>query len=242
MMKKITAILLALMLLLTAGCSGNSESPAGNVESLPAATQPDISGTVETEPPAQDTTVSLGRMEGGVYTNTYAGFGCQLDANWTFYTAEELQELPENVAEMFADSELMEGSSGLEQISDMMAENVNDLTTINVLYTKLSMQERLLYAAMSHEDALDTVMAQKDTLVAAYEQAGYTVESMEIVTVTFLGEEYPALYSVMTIEGVSYYTLQLMNYKVGQYGVTLTLASFLEDNTGKLLELFYAVE
>lgn len=242
MMKKITAILLALMLLLTAGCSGNSESPAGNVESLPAATQPDISGTVETEPPAQDTTVSLGRMEGGVYTNSYAGFGCQLDANWTFYTAEELQELPENVAEMFADSELMEDAAGLEQISDMMAENVNDLTTINVLYTKLSMQERLLYAAMSHEDALDTVMAQKDSVIAAYEQAGYSVESMEIVTVTFLGEEYPALYSVMTIEGVSYYTLQLMNYKVGQYGVTLTLASFLEDNTGKLLELFYAVE
>lgn len=242
MMKKITAILLALMLLLTAGCSGNSESPAGNVESLPAATQPDISGTVETEPPAQDTTVSLGRMEGGVYTNSYAGFGCQLDTNWTFYTAEELQELPENVADMFADSELMEDAASLEQISDMMAENVNDLTTINVLYTKLSMQERLLYAAMSHEDALDTVMAQKDSVIAAYEQAGYTVESMEIVTVTFLGEEYPALYSVMTIEGVSYYTLQLMNYKVGQYGVTLTLASFLEDNTGKLLELFYAVE
>ena len=241
-MKKITAILLALLLLLMTGCSGNSENPAGNVESLPAATQPDNSGTVETAPAAEDTTVSLGRMEGGVYTNSYAGFGCQLDANWTFYTAEELQELPENVAEMFADSELMEGNAVPEQISDMMAENVNDLTTINVLYTKLSMQERLLYAAMSHEAALDTVMAQKDSLIATYEQAGYTVESMEIVTVTFLGEEYPALYSVMTIEGVSYYTLQLMNYKVGQYGVTLTLASFLEDNTGKLLELFYAVE
>lgn len=242
MMKKITAILLALMLLLMTGCSGNSENPAGSIETLPAATQPANSGTVETAPAAEDTTVSLGRMEGGVYTNTYAGYGCQLDANWTFYTAEELQELPENVAEMFADSELMEGNAVPEQISDMMAENVNDLTTINVLYTKLSMQERLLYAAMSHEAALDTVMAQKDSLIATYEQAGYTVESMEIVTVTFLGEEYPALFSVMTIEGVPYYALQLMNYKVGQYGVTLTLASFLEDNTGKLLELFYAVE
>lgn len=226
-MKKITAILLVALLLLTAGCSGNSENP---------------SGTVETAPPAEEAAVSLGRMEGGVYTNTYAGYGCQLDSDWTFYTAEELQDMPENVAEIFADSELLDADTYLNQITDMMAENVNDLTTVNVLYTKMSMQERLIYATLSDDAVLDTVLEQKDSMIAAFEQAGYQVESMEKVTVTFLGADYPALYSVMSIDGVPYYTLQLFNYKAGQYGVTLTLASFLEDNTASLLELFYAVD
>lgn len=230
-MKKFTAILLILLLLLMAGCSGGDENPAGTIETI-----------LPTEAPADEPSVSLGRMEGGVYTNPYAGYGCQLDAEWTFYTAEELQEIPENIGEIFADSDLIDADTYLNQITDMMAENVNDLTTINVLYTKMSMQERLLYAAMSDEAVLDTVLEQKDMMVDAYQQAGYQVESMEKVTVTFLGRECPALYTVMTVEGVSYYTLQLFDYQAGQYGVTLTLASFLEDKTAQLLELFYAVD
>ena len=43
-------------------------------------------------------------------------------------------------------------------------------------------------------------------------------------------------------QGVPYYTLQIMDYTVGQYGVTLTVSSFVEDKTQQLLDLFYAVE
>ena len=43
----------------------------------------------------------------------------------------------------------------------------------------------------------------------------------------------------MSMEGVPYYTLQLFDYRLGQYSVTLTLASFVEDNTESLLDLFY---
>lgn len=243
-MKKTIAILLALMLLLT-GCSGGSEPQPGTVEQTPNVTEAAADSTLETlaptEAPAQEAQVSLGRMEGGVYTNTYAGFGCELDSNWTFYTAEELQELPENTAELFKDSDLLDSEDMLSQITDMMAENVNDLTSINVLYTKLSMAERLAYAAMTDEEILDVTLEQKDAMIAAYEQAGFQVDSMEKVTVSFLGEECPALHCAMSIDGIAYYTLQVFNYKVGQYGITTTLASYLEDNTAGLLDLFYVV-
>lgn len=237
-MKKIIAIALALMLLLT-GCSGE-KAPASTVEQSPAP-EATSGSTIETAAPAEDAQVSLGRMEGGVYTNTYAGFGCELDSSWTFYTAEELQELPENTAELFKDSELLDSDTMLSQITDMMAENVTDLTSVNVLYTKLSMAERLAYATMTDEEILDVTLEQKDAMIAAYEQAGFQVDSMEKVTVTFLGEECPALHCAMSIEGIAYYTLQVFDYKTGQYGITTTFSSYLEDNTAGLLDLFYAL-
>ena len=76
----------------------------------------------------------------------------------------------------------------------------------------------------------------------AYANAGIYAESMEIVTVTFLGEEHFALKTVAQTQGVDCYMLQVFDYSLGEYSVTLTLTSFLEDKTDSMLELFYAVE
>lgn len=259
-MKKNLNVLITLMLVLCtvlAGCGSDAEDVGGTVvsnESI-AATVP--GGTVaqettapaaETTAPAEETTApveekiaSLGRMEGGTYINEYVGFGCDLDANWTFYSAEELQELPSNVAELMAGTELGDAASQMQQITDMMAENVNDLTTMNVLYQKLSMQERIAYAALDEEAILDATLAQSDMLIEAYTQAGIEVESIEKVTVTFLGEERLALKTVAQTQGVGYYILQLFDFHLGQYSVTTTFSSYVEDKTESMLELFYKV-
>ena len=79
-------------------------------------------------------------------------------------------------------------------------------------------------------------------LVAAYEQAGFTVDSIEKVTVTFLGEERTALHSSMEFQGVPYFTLQFFDYHLGEYSVVTTLASYAEDRTASLMELFYSLE
>ena len=50
------------------------------------------------------------------------------------------------------------------------------------------------------------------------------------------------MHTASTIENIPYYTLQLFDYHLGQYSVTLTLASYVEDNTTQLLDLFYEVE
>ena len=75
-MKRLISALLALTLVLAlAGCSGNKE-PGGTITPKPNDTQE------TTTAPAEETTeatVSLGRMEGGVYTNEYAGFGLTAD-------------------------------------------------------------------------------------------------------------------------------------------------------------------
>lgn len=183
----------------------------------------------------------LGRMEGGIYENAYAGYGCKLDTSWTFYTAEELQELPEDVAELFEGSDVGDSISKYTQITDMMAENTKALTSINVLYQKLDATARLAFVGLDEEAVIDEVMKQSESMKTAYAQAGIEVISFEKVTVTFLGEEHTALLMSSTMQGVPYYTLQMMDYSLGQYSVTLTLASFQENTTEALLDLFYTV-
>lgn len=213
-----------------------------------------VSGTIETKPeenktpestviPAErEMPVSMGRLEGGTYINDYAGFACELDGNWTYLGAEELQDMPENVREMIEGSELGDQLDTMNQFTDMLAENVDQMATINVLYQKHTMQERLAYAVMDETQIMDSLLEMQDKLIEAYNQAGYAVDSMEKVTVSFLGEERVALHTAMHMQDVPYYTLQLFDYHLGQYSVTLTLASFVEDNTESLLELFSKVE
>lgn len=240
-MKKMSKWLLVALLvmgMLLTGC-GKEKDVAGKVtpnESQNAAP----SDTAGTEP--EEKTVSLGRMEGGIYTNSYAGFGCELDSNWEFYMADELQELPENVQEMLADTELGDMMAQATQIMDMKAENVNDLLAINVLYTKLDTKSRVAYALMSEEDIMDVTLEQKDLLISSYAQAGIEVSSMEKVEVEFLGQKHFAIHTTASIEGIPYFMLQLYNYHAGSYGVTTTLSSYLEDNTDYLLSLFYKVD
>ena len=251
-MKKVLCLLLALLLLL-AGC-GTAE-PGGRIEA-PEATEGKTSTIIPaeqetTEAPVEETEavqeqgdkeVSLGRMEGGTYINEYIGMACTLDSNWSYYTAEELQVLPENTKEMFSDSAIAETLEQYTQITDMMAENVNDFTNIGVQYTQLPMAERVLYAMMSEEELIDTVLdTQRETLIQTMESAGYQINKLEKKTVTFLGETRTALYIESQLQGLNVYQVQLMDYNLGKYAVNITFTSILEDKTDDLLALFYKV-
>lgn len=228
-------VLLALVLvfaLMLAGC-GSSADPSGKVEAAPA--------PIATEAPAENP-LSLGRISGGSYTNKYAGFGCNLDDSWTFYSAEELQELPESVKEALEGSEISEGLEDLEQITDVMAENEALLSNFNVLYTKSDMKSRLAYQLMSDEDLVDGVLTQKDALISSYAQAGIEVKTMEKAQVSFLGKEQWAIKTTAQTQGVDCFMVQVFNYKAGAYGITATFTSFIEDNTQTVMDLFYAVD
>ena len=229
-MKKVLVFLTILALLL-AGCgtSAPESSVAGTVEP-----------TAESAAPAE-TPVTMGRLEGGSYINDYTGYACELDSNWTFYSAEELQELPDNVKELIADTEMADVIGDVPQFTDMMAENVNDMITINALYQKHTLQERLGFAMLTDAELIDGTVAQQDMMVEAYAQAGMDVESMERVTVTFLGQEREALRTVGTVAGAPFYMVQIFDYHLGQYSVTVTINSYMEDKTQQTLDLFYPV-
>lgn len=230
----------ALLMAVFAGC--NSEPKGGQYTPAPSTGEKndETTGTTTTKQD-DEPVVSLGRMEGGVYTNQYAGFGCKLDSNWQFYTAEELQELPDNLEEMFKGTDAGDSLDKYPVIADMQAENTTDLTSINVQYQKLDTATRLVFAAYDEEGVIDETMKQKDAMISSYAQAGIDVISMEKVTVTYLGQEHTAILTSATVQSVPYYTLQIMNYHLGQYAVIVTFASFGENHTEALLDLFYPV-
>lgn len=247
---RMAALALMLTLLLTqTGCLTTmvATRSAGQIEPGPSATAP--TGTVEaTASPAEneegeeERPISLGRIEGGVYTNSYAGFGCELDSDWVFYSAEELQDLPDSVKDALEGTDMGDLMADLTVISDMKAENAEDLTTMNVQYTKMDAQTRLAYLMLSEEDIMDAMLDQSDILTSSYSQVGIEVDTMEKVEVDFLGEKHWALRTTATQYEIPCYILQIMDYTRGSYGVTLTLWSYGEDTTEDLAGLFYQVD
>lgn len=236
--KKRWILALALVFaLVLAGC-GSGEPQGGSVAApaKPAATE------AAEVPETTENPLSLGTMEGGTYTNEYAGFACDLDETWLFHSAEELQEMPAAAKDAMDGSKLGELMEDVPQFTDMMAENQTLLSTVNVLYTKEDGVSRLAYLALNEEQTVDMILQQKDMLFEAYTQAGINASSIEKVKVNFLGGEHWAVKTEAETQGVPYYTLQVFNYKAGSYGVTLTAASFVDDNTQAVLDLFYAVD
>lgn len=230
MKKRTIALVLAAMLALSllTGCGGK-ENPA-----------------VETQAPAtealQDKELSLGVWEGYTYTNSYAGIGCTLDGSWVAYAADQLQELPNTVRDMMEGSELGDAMANVTQFTDMYAENAQLMVNMNILFQKQDLQQRITYAGMDELDVLEATLSQKDLLVDGYAQAGIMVEDIQIVKVTFLGEEHYAMKTVAQTQGVGYYCLQLFDFWLGEYSATITFASFVEDNTESMLDLFFAVD
>ena len=224
-MKRLICGLLALIMVLAlCGCSKGGDAPSGGTG--------EASGNQEPE----TREVTLGELRDGVYYNAYAGFTITLDENWEPCTAEQLQDISDLTQEALQDSAMGEQLAEYEQITDMMAECYNDRTSLNVRYTRLDMMERAAYARLSEEQL---VMDQIELLTQTYADEGTVVESMEKKQVTFLGEEHFAVYTVASMDGTPYYTLQLFRYNLGgPYYVTLTLGSFVEDKTAELLDLF----
>ena len=114
---------------------------------------------------------------------------------------------------------------------------------MNIMYQKMSTQERLAFAGMDNDDVVEAmVTSQKDTLIATYAQAGINVHEMYKKTVTFCGEECDVVYMACDVNGVGYYGIQVLDYTLGDYAVTLTVTSFVEDKTEELLTLFSKYE
>lgn len=258
-LRNILCVLLAAMLLVMTGCGAKDVS--GSVTPLPTTEATGAEGTAEagtkatteatvdatadtipTQPTETGNPFSLGRMEGGIYANAYLGIGCKLDSKWTFAGATELQEMPAEVQNSLSGSAADSLFEKYTQLFDMKAENAEQLTTINVVLTKLSPADKITYGLLDSEGVIDSILdTQHDLLVDSYKAAGIQVQKLEKKTVTYLGQQRAALYMAATIEGMPYYTLQLFEYALGDYGATVTFASYTEDKTQSLLELFYSL-
>ena len=227
-MKKLFICMLVLVLLLC-GCG---KAPV-----------PETAVTGETAAPTEaKREFTLGTLENNVYTNSYAGWGCDFGEGWSFAGAETLQQLPEEVQTLIDGSEMATVLEAYPQIFDLAAENPEAYLAVNVVFTALSEAEQALYAGLTEEETLDAALENRDRILESYLRAGMEVESLEKVRVTFLGQSHWALRTVARTGEIPVYMVQVMDYTRGPYGVTLTATGYLEDNTQRVLDLFCPAE
>ena len=81
-LKKITALIMALIMVFALCACSDDDDAKGKVEP----------GTVETGAPSAEPekSLELGTLSGGKYANNYFGFGCELDDQWTYADEDQL--------------------------------------------------------------------------------------------------------------------------------------------------------
>ena len=220
-------LLMAMALLLAACGKQQTEDPA---EQLPEE-------TVQ-EKPAAEPELTLGKLDGLVYTNTYCGFALTLNEAWTVLPAEQAQDVGTAVVDQLQGSAVEEILEKHPQFMDLVASRASDLSGINVNYQALQDTEKALYINMTEEQIVDATLAASSAMIESYEQLGMSNVSMEKVTVEFMGQTRTAMKTSAEMYGMNYYVLQLFYYRGGSHVVTLTASAFNTDVTGELLQYF----
>lgn len=247
-MRRISIVILIIFIITWSACGVEDVSNIkGNITSI----EEDENKVVEEkekEDVVNEAELSIGRMEGGIYTNEYIGIACKLDTSWTYLTALELEDNLLLAQETMQSLESLKGSDIEDAIGsnghfyDMKANCETDMTSISILYEKLSIQVRVAVKGMTDEQIVKGMISDTDTLVKAYEEMGLTDVKFEVKTIDYLEGKQYALLTTAKVQGIDYYCLQIQNYRLGQYGVTITLTSYLEDKTEDLAKLFYKIE
>lgn len=221
--KRTAALLMALVMVFAlCACSG-SDDVAGKTE--PVAPTP----TAEPEK-----SLDLGSVSGFKYENTYFGFGCELDDQWTFASEDQLLGMIQTTADLVGDENLKDDLLKADMFYDMVATYYDGATSMNVVVQNIG----AAYGTLLDEEAIveQTVKAMPEQLAAA----SMDVETCEHVTVEFAGADHDGILTHSTINGVDIYQLQAF-VKVGKYVAVVTMSSQLEENVDAMLGFFYAV-
>lgn len=208
--KRISALLLALLLTVSLAACGADDSTDDN-------------------DPTPQKEFSVGVTEGNTYTNEYFGFTATLDG-WTFLSRDELNQLYGQVVDLLDDDTVNEAYASGNVVMEMYAVDSAG-NTVNITVENLGDVNGAKYDEAGCMEA--SAVALPDQMAAA----GYTNVAVEKTTVTFAGAKHSGLRVSAELQGVTLYeTLALV--KVGNYVASVTFATFETDTTAALMEQF----
>ncbi len=239
-MRRILALALVLCMAAAcfAGCGKSEESIRGSVtpEKKESQTEPKETVPATTPDAAPETTAesefSVGSTSGNQWENAFIGIGCKLDENWIFLSDEQIRQQNELSTDLVGE-EYKEALEDAAVVYDMMASHVDGMKNVSVNLEKLTGAALLIneetYVSVAVENA-----------VGALESMG--IENVQAATeeITFGGGNH---YCVR-IEGESsgnklYETLVAI--KCSGYIACITVATWIEDGTGEILDCFYGL-
>ncbi len=234
-MKKTAAMLMAiwmLALMLTA-CGQQAPEQTGGSVKPGAAQDQSVAGQVDASQPDEEE-LEMGSVNGGTYTNAFAGIGCTLDETWVFYTKEQIAELNGFLTDGTSDEDMKKLMENSQSVQDMYASSTDGLMTINVVFQNMGL---LLGTTMSAQEYAELHVTQIPDAMAAY---GFEDVAASVTTAELAGEERPAIALTATIQDIPVYEL-IVCLRQGNYIYCVTLCSYTEDVTAQMAELFYAL-
>ena len=234
-MKKTAAMLMAiwmLALMLTA-CGQQAPEQTGGSVKPGAAQDQSVTGQVDASQPDEEE-LEMGSVNGGTYTNAFAGIGCALDETWVFYTKEQIAELNGFLTDGTSDEDMKKLMENSQSVQDMYASSTDGLMTINVVFQNMGL---LLGTTMSAQEYAELHVTQIPDAMEAY---GFEDVAASVTTAELAGEERPAIALTATIQDIPVYEL-IVCLRQGNYIYCVTLCSYTEDVTAQMAELFYAL-
>jgi len=234
-MKKTAAMLMAiwmLALMLTA-CGQQAPEQTGGSVKPGAAQDQSVAGQVDASQPDEEE-LEMGSVNGGTYTNAFAGIGCTLDETWVFYTKEQIAELNGFLTDGTSDEDMKKMMENSQSVQDMYASSTDGLMTINVVFQNMGL---LLGTTMSAQEYAELHVTQIPDAMEAY---GFEDVAASVTTAELAGEERPAIALTATIQDIPVYEL-IVCLRQGNYIYCVTLCSYTEDVTAQMAELFYAL-
>ncbi len=165
-MKKLTALLLAFVLVLSFAACGTEDA---------------------------DTPKEFGRgvITGDVYKSEYSGIRFTKPAEWKYYTDDELAATM-NVSADALNNSFLETVASLTTIYDMMVIDQNTGTNISVAYENLKLTANSDMTCEAYLEAMKTQLAAIDTMTMEFgEPSTVTLcgeEYMRVISTTSMGE------------------------------------------------------
>lgn len=154
-MKKLTALLLALLMTLSMFACAQNPSDNDDVkdtgDDAQKQTEKETEKETEAEKPAE---LSRGHIDGDVYTNDYLGFSFEKPASWVYSTDAEIAAAFNLSIDEFFNEKYREALEKIGSIYDMMVTDVLTGSNVIVGYENLTMSnitEEVYFAALKEQ-------------------------------------------------------------------------------------------
>ncbi len=232
MKNRLLALTLALLLTLTLAACGEKNENIQDGAASDGETAQDTAASEESEETAK---VSIGSVEGSVYTSEFLGIRCSLDSEWTFATQAQLAEMINLDADALEDGELAERMENSATFVDMYASKDEGLTAIRVVLENV---DAIYSAAPDESGYLDLGM---DKLKESLESTGMEEISVETATMEFAGGEHACARFTASYADIPFYE-ELICIREGSYMGVITMSCYYENVLPELEQAFRSLE